>query len=71
MKKKISADDCKKMFNDRFDSLTMKELGIELKHFSMGTAPETPSFLVNQEELKQKIIERFSVFFDKNKAQGL
>lgn len=55
MKKKISADDCKKMFNDRFDSLTMKELGIELKHFSMGTAPETPSFLVNQEELKQKI----------------
>ena len=68
MKKKISADDCKKMFNDRFDSLTMKELGIELKHFSMGTAPETPSFLVNQEELKQKIIERFSVFFDKNKG---
>ena len=29
MKKKISANDCKAMFNDKFSSLTMKELGIE------------------------------------------
>lgn len=71
MKKKISANDCKAMFNDKFSSLTMKELGIELKHFSMGTAPETPSFLVNQDELKKKITEKFCDFFDINKAQGL
>lgn len=71
MRKMISANDCSKMFDDRFDNLTMKELGIELKHFSMGTAPETPSFLVNQEQLKQKIIEKFSAFFDENRAQGL
>ena len=62
MKKKISANDCKAMFNDKFSSLTMKELGIELKHFSMGTAPETPSFLVNQDELKKKITEKFCDF---------
>ncbi len=71
MKKKISATDCTAMFDDRFQSLTMKELGIELKHFSVGTAPETPSFLVNQDELKQKIIEKFCTFFDTTKAQGL
>ncbi len=71
MKKKISANDCMSMFNDKFNTLTMKELGIELKHFSMGTAPETPSFLVNQNELKMKIIEKFCDFFDVNKAQGL
>lgn len=71
MKKKISANDCKLMFNDRFHLLTMKELGIELKHFSTGTAPETPSFLVNQDELKERLIEKFSDFFDVNKAQGL
>lgn len=71
MKKKISANDCKSMFNDKFDTLTMKELGIELKHFSMGTAPEKPSFLVNQDELKKKITEKFCDFFDVNKAQGL
>lgn len=71
MKKKISVNDCKSMFNDKFNTLTMKELGIELKHFSMGTAPENPSFLVNQDELKKKITERFCDFFDVNKAQGL
>lgn len=71
MKKKISANDCKLMFNDRFNLLTMKELGIELKHFSMGTAPETPSFLVNQDDLKKRLIEKFSDFFDVNKTQGL
>ena len=71
MKKKISVNDCKSMFNDKFNTLTMKELGIELKHFSMGTAPETPSFLVNQDELKKKITEKFCDFFDVNKAQGL
>lgn len=71
MKKRISVNDCKSMFNDKFNVLTMKELGIELKHFSMGTAPETPSFLVNQDELKKKITEKFCDFFDVNKAQGL
>lgn len=71
MKKRISVNDCKAMFNDKFNALTMKELGIELKHFSMGTAPETPSFLVNQDELKKKITEKFCDFFDLNKAQGL
>lgn len=53
MRKKITANDCKAMFNDRFNSLSSKELGIELKHFAMGTAPESPSFLVNQDELKK------------------
>lgn len=71
MKKKISVNDCKSMFNDKFNTLTMKELGIELKHFSMGTAPENPSFLVNQDELKKKITEKFCDFFDVNKVQGL
>jgi len=71
MKKKISINDCKAMFNDKFSTLTMKELGIELKHFSMGTAPETPSFLVNQDELKKKIAEKFCDFFDVNNGQGL
>ena len=71
MKKSISVNDCKLMFNDKFNTLTMKELGIELKHFLMGTAPENPSFLVNQDELKKKLIDKFCDFFDKNKAQGL
>lgn len=71
MKKKISVNDCKSMFNDKFNTLTMKELGIELKHFSAGTAPENPSFLVNQDELKKKVTEKFCDFFDGNKAQGL
>ena len=55
MKKNISANECKSMFNDKFSTLNMKEIGIELKHFSMGTAPENPSFLVNQDDLKKKI----------------
>lgn len=71
MRKKITANDCKAIFNDRFDSLSSKELGIELKHFAMGTAPESPSFLVNQDELKKIMIEKFCNFFDKNKSQGL
>jgi len=37
----------------------------------MGTAPETPSFLVNQDELKKKIAEKFCDFFDVNNGQGL
>lgn len=71
MRKKITANDCKSIFDDRFHSLSSKELGIELKHFSMGTAPESPSFLVNQDELKKIMIEKFCKFFDKNKSQGL
>lgn len=71
MKKKITANDCKSIFNDRFSSLSSKELGIELKHFAMGTAPESPSFLVNQDELKKIMIEKFSNFFDEKKSQGL
>lgn len=71
MKKKIAANDCKSMFSDKFNSLSMKEIGIELKHFAMGTAPETPSFLVNQDDLKKKITEKFCDFFDETKAQGL
>lgn len=71
MKKKITANDCKSMFSDKFNSLSMKEIGIELKHFSMGTAPENPSFLVNQDDLKKKITDKFCEFFDETKAQGL
>ena len=71
MRKKITVNDCKAIFNDRFHSLSSKELGIELKHFAMGTAPESPSFLVNQEELKKIIIEKLCNFFDENKSQGL
>ena len=71
MRKKITANDCKAIFNDRFNSLSSKELGIELKHFAMGTAPENPSFLVNQDELKKVIIEKLCNFFDENKSQGL
>lgn len=59
------------MFNDKFSTLNMKEIGIELKHFSMGTAPENPSFLVNQDDLKKKIVEKFCDFFDENKSKGL
>lgn len=65
------ASECNKMFDDRFDTLTMKEIGIELKHFMTGTAPESPSFLVNQEELKKELVEKFRVFFDEDKSQGL
>ena len=68
MKKKISVNDCKSMFNDKFNTLTMKELGIELKHFSMGTAPENPSFLVNQDELKKKIVEAIEELTEKEKS---
>lgn len=71
MKKKISAADCKGMFADKFSSLTMKDLGIELKHFLVGTAPEKPSFLVNQENLKKKLTEKFCDFFDEEKSKGL
>lgn len=71
MKKKISPSDCKSMFNDKFNTLSMKELGIELKHFAVGTAPESPSFLVNQDELKKRIIEKFINFFDDERSQGL
>jgi len=71
MKKKILPNDCKTMFSDKLNMLSMKELGIELKHFTVGTAPECPSLLVNQDELKKKIIEKFSNFFDEDKSQGL
>lgn len=62
MKKNISSNDCRTLFDDKFDTLSMKDIGIELKHFSVGTAPERPSFLVNQDDLtglyyKQGIIE--------------
>lgn len=49
----------------------MKELGIELKHFAIGTAPEYPSYLVNQDDLKKMLIDKFSNFFDPNRSQGL
>lgn len=71
IKKKISANDCKAMFGDKFNSLTMKEIGIELKHFSMGTAPESPSFLVNQDDIKKRLVDKFCDFFDMNKPQVL
>lgn len=71
MKNSISPNDCKNMFSDRFKTLSMKELGIELKHFAVGTAPEYPSFLVNQEKLKKDLIEKFSNFFDSAHSQGL
>lgn len=71
MKKNITPNDCKSMFSDKLNSLSMKELGIELKHFAIGTAPEYPSFLVNQDELKKMLIDKFSNFFDANRSQGL
>ena len=71
MRKNISPNDCKAMFSDKFTSLSMKELGIELKHFAIGTAPEYPSYLVNQDGLKRKLIEKFSNFFDTDRSQGL
>lgn len=70
--KHISSNECKNnIFVDRFNKLSLKELGMELKHFSIGTAPETPSCLVNQEELKDKIKEKLAIFFDPDKSQGL
>ena len=71
MKKKISSNDCNEMFEDRLKNLTMKEIGIELKHFEIGTSPEFPSYLVNQDILKNKLIEKFSDFFDSNKSPGM
>ena len=71
MRKAISPNDCKAMFSDKLNFLSMKELGIELKHFAIGTAPEYPSYLVNQDELKKILIEKFSNFFDTNRSQGL
>lgn len=71
MANKIKADDCKHMFDDRFDYLTNREIGLELKHYKIGTAPENPSFLVNQEEQKTKIKELFTSFFDQDSSLGL
>lgn len=71
MSKNITSSDCKSMFADRFSALSMKEIGIELKHYSVGTAPESPSFLVNQDELRRTIIDKFSTFFDPERSQGL
>lgn len=71
MKKNIFHSDCKTMFADKFSSLSMKELGIELKHFAIGTAPEYPSLLVNQDDLKKVLLEKFTNFFDPNRSQGL
>lgn len=71
MKKSISPNDCKSMFSDKLNTLSMKELGIELKHFAIGTAPEYPSYLVNQDELKKLLVDKFSNFFDPNRSQGL
>ena len=71
MKKNIAPNDCKSMFADKLSSLSMKELGIELKHFAIGTAPEYPSFLVNQDDLKKVLIEKFTNFFDPSRSQGL
>ena len=71
MKRNILPNDCKAMFNDRLNDLSMRDIGIELKHFSIGTAPEYPSFLVNQDVLKNTLIEQFMVFFDFERSQGL
>lgn len=71
MKKKISPNDCNKIFEDRLKDLTMKEIGIELKHFEIGTAPESPSYLVNQDILKNKLIKKFSDFFDSKKSSSM
>lgn len=71
MKQKILPIDCKTMFDDKLNSLSMKELGIELKHFAVGTAPECPSYLVNQDVMKNIIIEKFMGFFNDYGSQGL
>ena len=71
MKKKISPNDCNEMFEDRLKILTMKEIGVELKHFEIGTAPEFPSYLVNQDILKNKLIKKFSDFFDSSKSSSM
>lgn len=69
--KKITPNDCKSMFTDKLSTLNMKQLGIELKHFAIGTAPEYPSYLVNQDDLKKLLLDKFSNFFDVNRSQGL
>ena len=71
MKKKISPNDCNEMFEDRLKNLTMKEIGIELKHFEIGTSPEFPSYLVNQNILKNKLIKKFSDFFNSTKSSSM
>lgn len=71
MNKNITPNDCKSMFSDKLNSMSMKELGIELKHFAIGTAPEYPSYLVNQDILKNQLIDKFYNFFDPNRSQGL
>lgn len=71
MKNSIRPIDCKNIFVDRFNELNMKELGIELKHFAGGTAPESPSVLVNQEKLKQELVDKFTNFFNNEDSQGL
>lgn len=69
--KNISPNECNTIFVDRFSKLSLKELGMELKHFSIGTAPETPSCLVNQDDLKEQIKEKLAIFFNPDKSQGL
>lgn len=51
------------IFDDKFENLSTKELALEIKHYRVGTAPENPSFLANQEECKRRFIEKFKSFF--------
>lgn len=62
---------CEKLFDNNFNLLNRKEIGIELKHFSIGTPPESPSFLVNQDNLKKILIDKFKAFFDSENSKGM
>ncbi|SET54790.1 hypothetical protein [[Clostridium] polysaccharolyticum] len=68
---KIKPNDCEKLFENNFNLLNRKEIGIELKHFSIGTPPESPSFLVNQDNLKKVLIDKFKAFFDNENSKGM
>ncbi len=60
----ILAKRSENIFEDKFDKLSIKDIAIELKHYRIGTAPENPSFVANQEEAKSKIIQKFKDFFE-------
>lgn len=63
MSNPILAKRSEHIFDDKFENLSSKELALEIKHYRVGTAPENPSFLANQEECKKCFIEKFKNFF--------
>lgn len=63
MSNPVLANISENIFNDRYNELSMRDIGIELKHYKMGTAPENPSFVANQDKPKKIIIDKFKDFF--------